>query len=111
MAKRMQYMYRQWKCRKRRGKKLWSVNNAIMDRKRKKQTNVIAFIENGFVCAKTRLEFKKQLHLVYEKAWDTESGRMYWYNHHTKGKLILNIIMLIFNLLLLLLFNYSIGLG
>lgn len=84
MAKRMQYMYRQWKCRKRRAKKLWAVNNAIMDRKRKKQTNVIAFIENGFLCAKVRLEFKKQLHLVYEKVWDTESGRMYWYNHHTK---------------------------
>lgn len=84
MARRIQYMYRLRKARKKRAAKVWQVYNRNAINARTKQKICISFMEKTFKGRRVREKFAKQLNYVYEKVWDIESGRLFWMNHVTK---------------------------
>lgn len=85
MARRIQYMARQWRGRRKRHKRLWKVQARQLAVTRFTQQKVVKYIESFFVGWKSRESFRRQLHLTYEKAWDTsvEGCRMFYLNHET----------------------------
>jgi hypothetical protein len=82
MAVRVQYLYRQWKARKWRKKKVWKVEKRVLQFKTKQQKAIIKFIERVHYSYQTRVAFKKQLHLTIEKLYDPSSQQLFYYNHH-----------------------------
>lgn len=83
MAQRLQYMYRQFKCRKQRKSQMWSIVTRNSIAVRAKQRKCVKWMERYHRGARSRLLFAKQLRCVYEKVWDIESGRLFWLNHQT----------------------------
>ena len=86
MIRRIQYMYRVWKCRQKRRAKMWHVINRNSIAIRAKQRKCVRFVEKAHRGSEARIKFKKQLHMVYEKVWDIERGRLFWVNHQTGEK-------------------------
>jgi len=86
MVSRMQYMYRLWKSRRNREKVIWRIKNRESALKQEKFLKCIHMIELSLEARKSRERFKLQLHLTYEKVWDTSvtPARLFYYNHHTK---------------------------
>lgn len=86
MVRRMQYMYRLWKSRRKREKVIWRIKNRESSLKQEKFIKCIHMIETALDARKSRERFKLQLHLTYEKVWDIscDPARMFYYNHQTK---------------------------
>jgi multidrug efflux pump subunit AcrA (membrane-fusion protein) len=84
MARRMQYMYRVWKARRWRNKKVWKVEKRVLRMKQDLQKVCVRFMERTFLGYKSRVIFKKQLHLTIEKVFDVDSKQIFYYNHMTK---------------------------
>lgn len=93
MAKRMQWMYKMWKLRKRRRAKLWGMQSQMDANRRKIAQKIVIHCERLWIGAKCRIKFRRQLQLTYQKVYSVESpkgpddqshGRMFWFNHQTK---------------------------
>jgi hypothetical protein len=83
MIRRIQYMYRYWKAKQWRKKKIWKVEKKQLKLKSIQQKLIIKFLEKVFYGIQARKLFEKQLHLTIEKVYDTESSQIFYYNHHT----------------------------
>jgi len=84
MAKRMQWMYKMWKLRKRRKAKLWSLQSQMDSNRRRLAQQIVSHCERFWMGAKVRFLFRRQLHLSYQKVYSVEQKRLFWYNHHLK---------------------------
>eukprot|EP01040_Poterioochromonas_malhamensis_P005054 gene5054-5417_t len=84
MARRLQFMYRQWRARKWRAKKIWKVEKKVLQHKSKQQRLIVHFLERVLYSFQCRQTFRKQLHLTIEKLYDVESKQIFYYNHHTQ---------------------------
>lgn len=84
MIKRLHYMYRYWKAKNWRRKKIWKVEKKVLKYRSQQQKIIIKFIEKVLYSFQCRQNFKKQLHLTIEKVYDIDSVRLFYYNHHTK---------------------------
>ena len=84
MARRMQFMYKQWKLRKRRKAKLWAIQTQIAANRRKFAIKIVNHCTRLFLGSKARASFVRQLRLAWQKVFNVQDGRMFWYNHHLK---------------------------
>lgn len=84
MAKRIQYMYRLWRARKKRSRQVWKLENRRGLVVRAKQRRVVDFVELFFHSTRVRARFHHQLKMTYEKVWDVENARLFWLNHQTR---------------------------
>lgn len=80
MASRLQYMYRRRKGNKWRAKSMFKLMNAVMKEKTDKQRFCVRFMEKCFMAYRVRLVFRKQLKYAFEKIYDIDSGKLFWYN-------------------------------
>ena len=85
MVRRMQWMYRQWKLRKKRRAKLWAMQTQIATNRRRIAQKIVTFCERLTLAAKVRAAFKRELLLTYQKVYDVNDGRVFWFNHLTKA--------------------------
>ena len=83
MASRLQFMFRRRKAHKWRQKSLFKLTNMILKAKTDKQRFCVRFMERSWEGYKSRLLFRKQLRYAFEKIWDLESGKLFWYNSVT----------------------------
>lgn len=84
MIRKMQYMFRFWKARRKRRQKIYKIQNKEANIRRVYHQKIVSFVERLHMGCVARAEFAKQLHFTYEKVWDTEIKRLFWYNHKTK---------------------------
>lgn len=86
MAKRIQRgMYRVWKARKKRQKKIWRIKSRDETLMRSRQIYCVNFFVTWFQGYKSRVKFIRELMLTYEKVWDIDNKKLFWYNHLTKS--------------------------
>lgn len=83
MASRLQYMYRRRKANNWRKKRMFKLTNAILKAKTDMQRQCVRFMERSWIGYKSRFIFRKQLRYAYEKIWDLDSGKLFWYNSIT----------------------------
>mgnify|MGYP006180113977 FL=1 len=83
MASRLQYMFRRRKARKWREKSLFKLTNMILKAKTDKQRFCVRFLERSYEGYKSRVLFRKQLKYAFEKIYDLDSGKLFWYNSVT----------------------------
>ena len=84
MARRMQYMYKIWKCRKKRRDKLGQIQSSQSRFKHSREKLIMTFLELRIAGWKARVKFEREYKMTIEKVFDTKSQRMFWYNHVTK---------------------------
>ena len=84
MVRRLQWMYRQWKLRKERRAKLWDMQSRIATNRRRIAQKIVTFLEKLHTAAKVRELFKRELCLTYQKVYEVNDGRIFWFNHLTK---------------------------
>lgn len=84
MVRRIQWMYRQWKLRKKRRAKLWGMQTQIATNRRRIAQKIVTFCERLIMAAQVRAAFKRELLLTYQKVHDINDGRVFWFNHLTK---------------------------
>jgi hypothetical protein len=80
MATRLQYMYRRRKGNKWRQKSMFKLMNAVLKSKTDKQRMCVRFMERSFLAYRIRMVFRKQLKYAFEKIYDIDSGKLFWYN-------------------------------
>lgn len=80
MASRLQFMYRRRKGNKWRQNKMYKLMNAVLKEKTDKQRLCVRFMEKCFVAYRVRLLFRKQLKYAFEKVYDIDSAKVFWYN-------------------------------
>jgi hypothetical protein len=80
MATRLQYMYRRRKGNKWRQKSMFKLMNAVLKSKTDKQRMCVRFMERSFLAYRVRMVFRKQLKYAFEKIYDIDSGKLFWYN-------------------------------
>lgn len=87
MARRMQWMYKMWKLRKKRRAKLWSLQSQIAANRRRTAQKIVTFCEKTWNGNKSRALFKRELFLTYQKVYvvDGNDGKMFWFNHLLKN--------------------------
>eukprot|EP00607_Mallomonas_marina_P008377 CAMPEP_0182424456 /NCGR_PEP_ID=MMETSP1167-20130531/10667_1 /TAXON_ID=2988 /ORGANISM="Mallomonas Sp, Strain CCMP3275" /LENGTH=263 /DNA_ID=CAMNT_0024604287 /DNA_START=162 /DNA_END=954 /DNA_ORIENTATION=+ len=62
----------------------WKKQANITAEKKSKAFDIRRFVTGHFHGYKSRKKFRRQLHCTYEKVWDTEHARLFWYNHQTQ---------------------------
>ena len=80
MASRLQYMFRRRKGNKWRQKSMFKLMNAVLKAKTDQQRYCVRFMERSFAAYKVRLIFRRQLRYAFEKIYDVDSGKLFWYN-------------------------------
>jgi len=86
MARRIQRgMYRVWKARKKRQKKIWRIKSRDETLMRSRQIYCVNYFVDWFQGYKSRVKFIRELMLTYEKVWDVSSRKLFWYNHLLKS--------------------------
>lgn len=83
MASRLQYLFRQRKARQWRQKGMQKLTNMILKAKADKQRFCVRFIERSVEGYKSRVKFRQQLKYAFEKIYDLDSGKIFWYNSVT----------------------------
>ena len=67
MARRIQYMYRYWKTKKRRKQWAWKLKSRESNEKNKKAFYISSWLARHWIGSKIRSKFKKELYLTFEK--------------------------------------------
>ncbi len=83
MCRRIQYMYRFWKSRKKRRAFAWKLKTRESNEKRQYAFLIAMWCAQHYHGYKVRLVFEKELKLTYEKIYKADSGEIFWYNHLT----------------------------
>jgi hypothetical protein len=83
MAKRLQLMFRVWKGRQVRKKRMWKVAKRLQREVTKKQRMLAVFLQRRWIGHKARKAFTKQLRLTIERVFDADSAQEFYYNHVT----------------------------
>ncbi len=84
MARRLQYMYRFWKTKKTRKRWAWKLKTRESNEKNKYAFYISSWCVRYWIGGKTRVKFKRELKLTFEKMYVADTGKMFWYNHLTK---------------------------
>jgi len=84
MATRIQIQVRAFLIRREMAVMKWKNEATIVQTKKAKEFVIRHFVTSHYHGYKSRARFRKQLHCTYEKLWDTERARLFWYNHQTR---------------------------
>ena len=84
MARRIQFMYRFWKTRKKRKQWAWKLKSRESNMKNKKAFFISSWLARHWIGYKVRTKFLKELYFTYEKMFVADTGKIFWYNHLLK---------------------------
>ena len=85
MARRIQYMYRYWKCKKKRRAFQWKLKTRESNAKNAKAFYISSWCVKHWIGYKVRAKFTRELKLTYEKVFKADTGHMFWYNHYNES--------------------------
>jgi hypothetical protein len=80
MASRLQFMYRRRKANQWRQKKMLKLTNQVLKAKTDTHRRCVRFLERSWEGYLSRMRFRKQLRYTFEKIWDVDSAKLFWYN-------------------------------
>ncbi|CAE7497193.1 unnamed protein product, partial [Symbiodinium microadriaticum] len=83
MAQRIQNMAHLWFGRRLRKKFAWKAEQRKATERSTSKQRIVKFIAKRMRGFKARCRFERQLRCTWEKLWDIDSQKSFWYNHQS----------------------------
>jgi len=84
MAQRIQNMAHLWFGRRMREKNAWKAEQRKATERSHNKQKVVTFIARRMRGYRSRCRFELELHRTWEKVYDLETSRLFWYNHQSQ---------------------------